>query len=1075
MNKGRRRVITLLLALTLAGGSYVLRGHRRPFITWDEPAWVYRTLRFSDALAHRDWSGTLVTGHPGVTLMWSGAASLFWETSIEKELDVEQLREVVAQPWQIHDPDLLRSLGGLLPRVIGVSRLWHALFLMLIYGLLAELLGPARALPAAAMLMLDPYYLGLSRLFHLDALTGEFMLLSLLTALLYVRSHRRLALAASGLALALAFLTKAYGLFVAPIVLVLLTLSEQRATSRATAPQRPAWLAPMVTWTLALVVTLFALWPAMWVDPLQALGSVLGLASKYATEEAGATATFFLGAIRKPGAAFYPLVLWFRLTPLALLGGGFAVLSAIRRKEQRPLVGALLGFALLHLFLLSLGLKKFDRYAIPSILSLDLLGGLGLIAAAEGLWRRVRPDGSTISRVPLTLCLLLIGGQGIALTGTVGRPYLLAYYNPLAGGLERAIQTLPVGYGEGIDQVVNYLNDASDPSATVATWSVAGVAPLFRGQVVTPTLEGLVQSEYALVYVGDLQAGNNLARRFYGHSRPEFVARVGNVPLAYLYRNAYWSELQETLCGAGQPHLVVSNLPSAAKRHLTCPMTWWVIGEDQEEEIGTRLQGAIGAGDSVFYVRYHQADEGESLRRRLAQASLLLSSSSFRYGTLYRFVILQDRFTPTGTPIPADAIFGETLQLLHYGLSNAEVAPRQEIEVALEWLPSGEIPEDYHLFLHLLDAHGRKWGQFDAPLRDVTGQPPTQWTPKGVHLSRYSVALFPAISPGDYRLVMGLYRLEDGVRLPIRDTTGQVVGTEYPLQRIRVQPPRYPASIEEIAIPRPLELPTQYGLRLLGYDIDREEAYGGEQLLLTLYWLCEEPPVPHLFFQLDLYDQDQSVFLGRYEPVPAYPTSHWPSGAVFGNSYLLELPPDLPSGRYALQATLMDQTGAVGANRPLPLVALTIRYRQRLFDPPAIQHPMDMQVGEVGTLLGYDLSSTEVYPGDTVVVTLYWRSAGPSKPRYVGFVHLLDEEGQLQAQRDSVPAGGERPTTGWIEGEIIIDPYEVSLDPAIAPGTYQIEVGMYDPENGARLPIVSGDAVGRDSILLDQKVRVVAP
>jgi hypothetical protein len=93
---------------------------------------------------------------------------------------------------------------------------------------------------------------------------------------------------------------------------------------------------------------------------------------------------------------------------------------------------------------------------------------------------------------------------------------------------------------------------------------------------------------------------------------------------------------------------------------------------------------------------------------------------------------------------------------------------------------------------------------------------------------------------------------------------------------------------------------------------------------------------------------------------------------------------------------------------------------------------------------------------------------------YSVFVHLLDGEGQVGGQRDRVPAheAAPAPTTGWVPGQIVVDAYEVPLDLDAPPGTYRIEVGMYDPREMARLPIVDeeGEPLASDRYLLPEEV-----
>ena len=73
------------------------------------------------------------------------------------------------------------------------------------------------------------------------------------------------------------------------------------------------------------------------------------------------------------------------------------------------------------------------------------------------------------------------------------------------------------------------------------------------------------------------------------------------------------------------------------------------------------------------------------------------------------------------------------------------------------------------------------------------------------------------------------------------------------------------------------------------------------------------------------------------------------------------------------------------------------------------------------------------------------------------FVHLLDAEGQLQAQADSPPTSGKYPTSVWDAGEFIADMHTLSLAPDLPAGEYRVAIGLYDPNTGQRLSIVDQD------------------
>lgn len=62
---------------------------------------------------------------------------------------------------------------------------------------------------------------------------------------------------------------------------------------------------------------------------------------------------------------------------------------------------------------------------------------------------------------------------------------------------------------------------------------------------------------------------------------------------------------------------------------------------------------------------------------------------------------------------------------------------------------------------------------------------------------------------------------------------------------------------------------------------------------------------------------------------------------------------------------------------------------------------------------------------------------------------------------------GARPTTSWVEGEIIADEHQLSIKKVAPPGEHQIEIGVYEPASGGRLTVFdsSGQALG-DRLLL---------
>lgn len=91
---------------------------------------------------------------------------------------------------------------------------------------------------------------------------------------------------------------------------------------------------------------------------------------------------------------------------------------------------------------------------------------------------------------------------------------------------------------------------------------------------------------------------------------------------------------------------------------------------------------------------------------------------------------------------------------------------------------------------------------------------------------------------------------------------------------------------------------------------------------------------------------------------------------------------------------------------------------------------------------------------------------------YTVFVHLLDGNGRIVAQRDGQPGDGFYPTSIWDPGEVVPDEYAIIVPPDLPAGDYEVVVGMYYFPTGERLPIVDsfgaemGDRVVLGSILV---------
>jgi hypothetical protein len=129
---------------------------------------------------------------------------------------------------------------------------------------------------------------------------------------------------------------------------------------------------------------------------------------------------------------------------------------------------------------------------------------------------------------------------------------------------------------------------------------------------------------------------------------------------------------------------------------------------------------------------------------------------------------------------------------------------------------------------------------------------------------------------------------------------------------------------------------------------------------------------------------------------------------------------------------------------------------------------LDANLGEHIHLTGIRTSREGLVPGGQLVVVLEWMSDGEVDGDYKVFCHLVDEQGELVAQKDSKPLAGRRPTYTWREGELIEDDYLIDIPEDLQSGRYRLLVGMYDLETMERLPV--GDTANQP--FADDRIQV---
>ncbi len=389
------------------------------------------------------------------------------------------------------------------------------------------------------------------------------------------------------------------------------------------------------------------------------------------------------------------------------------------------------------------------------------------------------------------------------------------------------------------------------------------------------------------------------------------------------------------------------------------------------------------------------------------------------------------------------ANFGDVVHLLGY---TVPVHPRARDRVELTvWWRVTDAPDhpDYRPVLRLADPEGFVWGE-SQPFH----YPSEQWVPGQVVVDHISIPVAAGAPPGRYEVRLGFYSPDGDVRLPLLDEGGAYAGAyvELPVSLARAEEP---PSIEALDIRNCLSLRVD-GLTLLGATIEAAVVRPGERLYLTLFWRADEGGLASV--PVSLWLGDTKLYDG--DPVHGtYPFSAWSPGEVVGDRYGPRIPLDTRSGEHRLQVQVAGATVDLGR--------VSVEEVNRSFDVPSFSHPVGLELGDRVELLGYDLSGSSVAPGETFELTLYWRALTEMTREYTVFTHLLAPDGSMTGQQDNQPVAGAYPTTLWVPGEVVADTYEISVRPEAPCAEHRLEVGMYVPDTGTRLPVAGrpGDAV----------------
>lgn len=361
----------------------------------------------------------------------------------------------------------------------------------------------------------------------------------------------------------------------------------------------------------------------------------------------------------------------------------------------------------------------------------------------------------------------------------------------------------------------------------------------------------------------------------------------------------------------------------------------------------------------------------------------------------------------------------------------------------------------------LRGPNGREWESRDRNLL-------LEWEERRATVTRhrisYSVPLPVGLPPGAYTLVVGP---KDGQEAQPLLTTAVAPTSAWPASVADIY------SEEAIAtlITGPPAIRFENGLALQAADIFDVEVRPGHNLPLTLYWRAQQP-LNHagLTYRLEVIGADGELLREQADPPGASWLADWSAGELVQQNTGLYFYPETEPGTYTLRWSLQNSEEVINGRRPWqPWSSAAVEFGRVEVRP----WPLERELPQDVTLVEADFGTLAQLYGYTVGVengiielALTWQAAEPTETSYLVFVHVIPEAGgEPVTQADRFPVDNLRPTTGWRAGEVLHDVYQLPLPADLQPGRYTIYVGLYNPDDGQRLPVVLNGAAQPDGRL----------
>ena len=134
--------------------------------------------------------------------------------------------------------------------------------------------------------------------------------------------------------------------------------------------------------------------------------------------------------------------------------------------------------------------------------------------------------------------------------------------------------------------------------------------------------------------------------------------------------------------------------------------------------------------------------------------------------------------------------------------------------------------------------------------------------------------------------------------------------------------------------------------------------------------------------------------------------------------------------------------------------------------PPQPQHPLDVNMEDKLQVLGYDITDQAgdligyIAPGRKYRMRTYYKVLAPITTEWEAFIHI--DGYHRRHNGDHKPMDGKYPFALWLKDDLLVDDYEIGLEPNFTPGSYELYFGLFTGDT--RLKVKTGPQDGENRI-----------